>query len=78
MAVPVPVPVPDLVGVGRRLRWEVEVESDCPLDSVVEDSSWTEVPVAVVDLEGDQRIGQSPSGSGTGVRVVYCTVEDCR
>jgi hypothetical protein len=43
--VPVPVPVPDLVGVGRQLRWEVEMESDCPLDSVVEDSYWTEIPV---------------------------------
>ncbi len=55
----VPAPVADLVHVGRRLRWEVEVESesDCPPESVVEDSSWTEVPVAMVDLEVDQWIG---------------------
>lgn len=52
--VPVPVPVADLVGVSRRLRWGVEMEQDCPRESMVEGSYWT--VRKVVDLEVDQRI----------------------
>ena len=75
-------PVPDLMCVGRGVCWEVEaedeveVEPDCPAESVGEASSCTKVPV--VDLEVDQQTGQLPPGSGIGVGLVYCTVEDCR
>jgi hypothetical protein len=76
-----PVPVPDLMCVGRGVCWavegedEVEVEPDCPAESVVEASYCTKVPV--VDLEVDQQTGQSPPGSEIGVGLVYCTVLYC-
>jgi len=78
LTVAAPVPVPDLMCVGRGVCWavegedEVEVEPDCPAESVVEASYCTKVPV--VDLEVDQQTGQSPPGSEIGVGLVYCTV----
>jgi hypothetical protein len=73
---PVPVSVPDPMCVGRGVCWavevedEVEVEPDCPAESVVEASYCTKVPV--VDWKSiNRRVDyRQDLGSGLGLFTV--------